>query len=55
NLNQNNALAIDFGINNLVTAVTSKGKSFIIDGRKLKSLNQWFNKCTARLQCIKDK
>lgn len=55
NLNQNNALAIDFGINNLVAAVTSKGKSFIIDGRKLKSLNQWFNKCTARLQRIKDK
>lgn len=43
------------GINNLVTAVTSNGKSFIIDGRRLKSINQWFNKENSRLQSIKDK
>lgn len=55
NLNINNALAIDLGINNLVTAVTNNGKSFIIDGRRLKSINQWFNKRNARLQSIKDK
>ena len=55
NLDKNHALAIDFGINNLVTCVTSKGKSFIIDGKKLKSINQWFNKENARLQSIKDK
>lgn len=55
NLNQNNALALDLGINNLVTAVSSEGKSFIIDGRRLKSINQWFNKENARLQSIKDK
>ena len=55
NLNQNNALALDFGINNLVTAVSSNGRSFIIDGRRLKSINQWFNKENARLQSIKDK
>ena len=55
NLNTNNALALDLGINNLVTAVSSKGKSFIIDGRKLKSINQWFNKENAHLQSIKDK
>ena len=54
-LNKNNALALDLGINNLVTAVSSTGKSFIIDGRKLKSINQWFNKENARLQSIKDK
>lgn len=54
-LNTNNALALDLGINNLVTAVSSKGRSFIIDGRKLKSINQWFNKENARLQSIKDK
>ena len=53
NLNQNNALALDLGINNLVTAVSSKGRSFIIDGRRLKSINQWFNKENARLQGIK--
>lgn len=55
NLNTNNALTLDLGINNLVTAVSSKGKSFIIDGRRLKSINQWFNKENARLQSIKDK
>ena len=55
NLNQNNALAIDLGINNLATCVTNTGESFIIDGRRLKSINQWFNKENARLQGIKDK
>ena len=50
NLNKNNALAIDLG-----TAVSSNGRSFIIDGRRLKSINQWFNKENARLQSIKDK
>ena len=55
NLNTNNALALDLGINNLVTAVSNVGKSFIIDGKRLKSINQWFNKESARLQSIKDK
>ena len=55
NLNPNHALALDLGVSNLVTAVSSNGKSFIIDGRKLKSINQWFNKENARLQSIKDK
>ena len=55
NLNTNNALALDLGVNNLVTAVSSQGKTFIIDGRRLKSINQWFNKENARLQSIKDK
>ena len=55
NLNINNALALDLGVNNLVTAVSSMGKSFIVDGRRLKSINQWFHKENARLQSIKDK
>lgn len=55
NLNTNNVLALDLGVNNLVTAVSSSGKSFIIDGRRLKSINQWYNKQNARLQSIKDK
>ena len=55
NLNKQNALALDLGINNLATAVSSNGSSFIIDGRRLKSINQWFNKENARLQSIKDK
>ena len=55
NLNTNNALALDLGINNLVTAVSSNGSSFIIDGKRLKSINQWYNKRNAYLQSIKDK
>jgi len=55
NLNTNNALALDLGVNNLMTAVSNSGKSFIIDGKRLKSINQWFNKENARLQSIKDK
>ena len=55
NLDKKQALAIDIGINNLATCVTNKGKSFIIDGKKLKSINQWYNKENSRLQSIKDK
>lgn len=55
NLNTKNALALDFGINNLVSGVTNEGKTFIIDGKKLKSINQWYNKENSRLQSIKDK
>jgi transposase, IS605 orfB family len=50
-----NILAIDLGVNNLCTCVTNTGKSFIIDGRRLKSINQWYNKESARLKSIKDK
>ena len=54
-LDKKKALAIDFGINNLMTCGTSDGETFIIDGRRLKSINQWYNKQNARLQSIKDK
>ena len=33
----------------------SEGRSFILDGKKLKSINQWYNKNNSRLQSIKDK
>jgi IS605 OrfB family transposase len=55
NLDKNEALAVDLGINNLATCVTSVGESFIIDGCRLKSINQWYNKQNTRLQSIKDK
>lgn len=55
NVDKNKALAIDFGVNNLATCVTSQGQSFIVDGRKLKSINQWYNKQNAHLQSVKDK
>lgn len=53
--NKNNALAIDLGINNLMTCVTSSGQSFIIDGKHIKSVNQFANKENARLKSILDK
>lgn len=54
-LNKETALAIDLGINNLCTCVTSNGNSFIMDGKRLKSMNQWYNKRNSKLQSIKDK
>ena len=54
-LNKNNALALDLGVNNIVSCVSNKGESFIVDGKRLKSINQWFNKENSRLQSIKDK
>jgi len=37
-------LGIDHGINNWLTCVSNVVTSFIVDGRHLKSLNQWYNK-----------
>ncbi len=54
-LNKENALSIDLGINNLATCVTNRGKSFIVDGNRLKSINQWYNKQMSKYQSIKDK
>ena len=54
-LDKTRALAVDFGVNNLMTCATSEGESFIIDGRRLKAINQWYNKENARLASIKDK
>lgn len=55
NLDDKKALAIDIGLNNLATCITNEGKSFIIDGKRLKSINQWFNKQNSKFQSIKDK
>jgi putative transposase len=38
------ALGIDPGLNNWLTCVSNIGTSFIVDGKELKSLNQWYNK-----------
>lgn len=48
-------LALDFGVDNLMTAVSSNGDSFIIDGKRLKSVNQRCNKANAVFQSIKDR
>lgn len=45
-------LAIDIGLENLAACITNTGTSFLMDGRKLKSINQYWNKRKARLQSI---
>ncbi len=54
-LNKDNALAIDLGVNNLAACVSTVGTPFIMDGRKLKSINHQWNKEKARLQSITKK
>ena len=54
-LNRDNALSIDVGLENLATCVDTNGASFIIDGRKLKSINHYYNKQKAKKQSILDK
>ncbi|OKH41546.1 RNA-guided endonuclease InsQ/TnpB family protein, partial [Scytonema sp. HK-05] len=44
NLDQSKVLGIDHGVNNWLTCVSNVATSFIIDGKHLKSMNQWFNK-----------
>lgn len=48
-------LAIDIGLENLATCVTNTGTAFIMDGRKLKSINQYWNKQKAYYQGIANK
>lgn len=45
-------LGIDIGIDNALTCISNQGAGFIICGRKLKSLNQRFNKFKAKLQSL---
>ena len=43
-LNSDNCLLIDPGLNNWLTCVTNVDTSFIIDGKHIKSMNRWYNK-----------
>ncbi len=45
-----NIMGIDHGLNNWLTCVTNVGTSFIVDGKHLKSVNQWYNKQIATLK-----
>jgi len=49
-LDAGQALSIDQGLNNWLTCVDTKGQSFIIDGKHLKSKNQWYNKQIATIK-----
>lgn len=54
-VNVDNCMAIDLGVNNLATCVSNIETPFIIDGRKLKSINQCWNKRKAKLQSDAEK
>lgn len=49
-LDPDKSLAIDHGIDNWLTCVDSEGHSFIVDGKHLKSVNQWYNKRVASIK-----
>lgn len=50
NLDKDNFLSIDLGLNNLCSCISNLGiKPFIINGKVIKSLNRWYNKKKARL------
>lgn len=50
NLDKNNVLSIDLGLNNLCTCISNVGiRPFIVNGKIIKSFNQWYNKRKARL------
>ncbi len=52
NLNKENIAGIDLGVNNLATVTSNVNsvKPIIINGRPLKSMNQYYNKKKAKLQ-----
>lgn len=56
-LKDNNRYAgIDLGINNLATITSNISQSYIVNGRPVKSINQYYNKVKANLQSqLKDK
>lgn len=49
-LNKDNVLSIDLGLNNLCSCINNVDKQpFIVNGRVMKSFNQWYNKRKAKL------
>lgn len=50
NLNKENFVSIDIGLNNLATITSNKINPLIVNGSVLKSVNQFYNKEKARLQ-----
>ena len=47
-LDYSQGIGIDPGVTNWLTAVSSKAKSFIVCGKKIKSINQRYNKAVAQ-------
>lgn len=48
--NNDNYSGIDLGLNNLATVTSNVSKSYIINGKPVKSINQYYNKKKAQLQ-----
>ena len=54
-LHKSNILSLDLGLNNLTTAVNNKGlKPFVVKGKVLKSINQYYNKQLACYQSMEN-
>lgn len=53
--NNNNYASIDLGINNLATITSNVTKPIIINGKPVKSINQFYNKKVAELKSDLDK
>ncbi len=49
-LDYTQALGLDPGVDNWLSAVSTLGESFIIDGKKLKSINQRYNRAVAKIK-----
>ena len=48
NLNKNNVMGIDIGVNNLCAVTTTNKDQFLINGKPLKSINHYYNKELAK-------
>ncbi len=53
-LDQENYLTTDLGVDNFAACVSKEG-SFLLDGKSIKSVNQYFNKMKAKNQAYRDK
>lgn len=49
-LDQSRALGIDHGLGNWLTCVSNIGRSFIVDGHKVKSMTKYYNKLVANIK-----
>ncbi len=47
-LDYSQGLGIDHGVDNWLSCTSTKGKSFIVNGRKIKSINQRYNRFVAK-------
>lgn len=50
NLDTKKVLSIDHGLDNWLTCISNCSTSFIVDGKHLKAMNQWYNKQVATIK-----